>query len=161
MGLLVNLKLRRKLFVALAPLLFVVIIARVYASYESKQIDTWYSQIIGNEVKAVHNVDAARAIDMRYGLYLYNLVIETEPDRMEVINAELNNTYADYQGRIADASRLYPAYAKEIGSAAMRFEKAVLDSRPVRRAALANEKQKAADLMRLNVELTSAPVRRC
>jgi signal transduction histidine kinase/DNA-binding response OmpR family regulator len=34
----------------------------------------------------------------------------------------------------------------------MMFEKAVLDSRPVRRAALAKEKQRAADLMRLNVD---------
>src|SRR5215469_81073 len=106
MGLLVNLKLRRKLFVALAPLVFVVIIARVYASYKSKQIDTWYSQIIDNDVKAVHNIDAARALNMRYGLDLYQLILETNTDRMEVSNAELDNTYADYQNRIADASRL-------------------------------------------------------
>ena len=152
MGLLVNLKFRRKLFIALAPLVLVVILARVYASYESKRIDTSYSQIISKEVKAVHNINAARALSMRYGLFLYQLIVETNFDRMEVINAELDSTYADYQARMADASRLNPTYARDIGSVEMMFEKAVLDSRPVRRAALANEKQKAADLMLLKAD---------
>ena len=65
-GLLANLKLRRKLWLALAPLVLMSIGARLYASYESGRIDNWYSQLIDNEIKAVHNVDIARALSMRY-----------------------------------------------------------------------------------------------
>src|SRR5690348_9161932 len=57
MGLLANLKLRRKLMGALAPLAVMVILAGLYASYESKHIDTLYRQAINNEVKALHNND--------------------------------------------------------------------------------------------------------
>ena len=46
MNLLPNLKLRKKLLVALAPLAAMVIFAGIYASVESKRIDTWYSQLI-------------------------------------------------------------------------------------------------------------------
>ena len=87
MGLLANLKLRRKLMGALAPLAVMVILAGFYASYESKHIDTLYRQAINNEVKALHNNDAARSLTMRYGLYLYRLIVEMDPDRMRSIDA--------------------------------------------------------------------------
>jgi signal transduction histidine kinase/DNA-binding response OmpR family regulator/HPt (histidine-containing phosphotransfer) domain-containing protein len=152
MGLLANLRLRKKLLIALAPLAIMAALAGLYASHESKQIDTWYSQIIDNEIKAVHNIDVARALNMRYGLYLYDLIVETDPDRMQVINAELDHTYAEYKARAAEAARLYPAYAKEVDSASTLFEKAVVDSYPVRAAALVNDNKKAADLVHITVD---------
>ena len=73
MRLLANLKLSKKLLVAVAPLALIVILSRLYTSFESKQIDTWYSQLIENEIKATNSIDVARAMDMRYGLLLYRL----------------------------------------------------------------------------------------
>ena len=64
MGLLANLKLRKKLLVALAPLALMAIFAGLYASYENKRIDTRYSQLIDNEIKAAHNTDAARGLSI-------------------------------------------------------------------------------------------------
>jgi signal transduction histidine kinase/DNA-binding response OmpR family regulator/HPt (histidine-containing phosphotransfer) domain-containing protein len=152
MRLLNNLKLRKKLFVALAPLAAMVIFAGIYASVESKQIDTWYSQLIYNEIKAVHEVDEARSLNMRYGLYLNRLIAETNFDRMQAISSELDTIRAEYKADMAEAARLYPAFAKQISATTTTFEKDILDSIPVRDAALANKNQHAADLMRAGVD---------
>jgi signal transduction histidine kinase/DNA-binding response OmpR family regulator/HPt (histidine-containing phosphotransfer) domain-containing protein len=152
MSLLANLKLRKKLLVALAPLAAMVIFAGIYASVESKQIDTWYSQLIDHEIKAVHDIDAARALDVRYGLYLNRLIIETSFDRVQAISSELDTIHAEYKARMAEAARLYLAFEKQINAASANFDKAALDSIPVRDAALANKNQHAADLMRAGVD---------
>jgi two-component system sensor histidine kinase/response regulator len=152
MALLANLKLRRKLMGALAPLAVMVILAGLYASYESKQIDTSYSQLINADLKALHNNDAARSLTMRYGLYLYRLIVETDPNRLRGIDAELDRCISEYRTQAADASRLSPAYGKQINGAAAIFEKTVSDSRPVRAAALINDNRKAAELMRATVD---------
>jgi signal transduction histidine kinase/DNA-binding response OmpR family regulator/HPt (histidine-containing phosphotransfer) domain-containing protein len=152
MGLLANLKVRRKLLVVLAPLALMVVLATSYASFESKRIDTWYSQLIDNEIEAAHHIDAARALNMRYGVFLYRLVVETNRDRMPGIIGELDNTYAEYKSDLADAMRLYPAFARQITAASTSFENAVLDSRPVRDAALANDEQKAIDLFHSEID---------
>lgn len=151
MNLLANLKLRRKLFVAVAPLAAMVIFAGIYASVESKQIDTWYSELIEHEINAAYRIDDARFLNVRYGLYLYRLIVETDLERMQTINQELENMHAEYKARMADAERLYPAFAKQIEAASANFEKAVLDSIPVRGAALANKTGRAAELMRAGV----------
>jgi hypothetical protein len=147
MGLLANLKVRKKLLVVLAPLALMVLLASSYASFESKRIDTWYSSLIDNELEAAHHIDAARALMMRYGLLLYRLVVETNRDRTQAMNSELDNTYAEYKVHVADAMRLYPAFARQITSASTTFENAVLVSRPVRDAALAGDRPKAVDLL--------------
>ena len=152
MGLLANLNLRRKLLVALAPLVFVAILARVFASMESKQIDANYSQLIDNEIRAVHNIDASRALSMRYRLMLYRLIVESTPDRMQAIDTEIDKSHADYQAHVSDAARLYPAYSRKIMATSATFGNAVLDSRPVRVAALAGEKQKAIDLLHSGID---------
>ena len=92
MGLLANLNLRRKLLVALAPLVLVAILALVYASIESKQIDAHYSQLIDNEIRAVHNIDASRALSMRYRLMLYRLIVETGEKDIDTLAHESKST---------------------------------------------------------------------
>lgn len=129
-----------------------VIVAGVFTSVESKQIDTWYSRLIDSDIKAVQELDAARALTVRYGLYLYKLIVEPNSDRRNAINLELESTHDEYKACTADAARLYPALGKQIAATTATFEKAVLDSLPVRRAALANENQKAAELMRSGVD---------
>ena len=152
MGLLANLKVRRKLLIAMAPLAVMAILAGLYSSIQSKRIDTWYSQLIDNEVKAVHHIDTARALNRRFGLYLYRLIAETDPDRRQVIDGQLDITSSEYKVQIAEAIRLAPARAAQITAAATAFDMAVLDSRPVRAAALANDKVKAAALMRSSAD---------
>ena len=89
MGLLANLKLRKKLLVALTPLIVMVVAAGLYSSIEANRIDTWYSLLIDNEIKSVSNIDAARSLVMRYGLFLYRLIVETDPARMRTLNTQL------------------------------------------------------------------------
>ena len=43
MGLLANKKIRTKLLLAVMPLTVMVLVATIYSSYETKAIDTWYS----------------------------------------------------------------------------------------------------------------------
>lgn len=152
MGLLANLTLRRKLLVALTPLIAMVVVAGLYSSVEAKKIDTSYSRLIDNEIKSVYNIDAARSLVMRYGLFLYRLIVETDPAHMQTLNTQLEDTYTEYQTRVAEAKRLYPAYSQEIAAAAARFEKAVADSQTARTAALANQNQKAAGIMHSMVD---------
>ncbi len=152
MGLLENLKLRRKLLLAMAPLAVMVILAGLYSSIQSKRMDTWYSQLIDNEIKAVHHIDSARSLSRRFDLYLYRLIAETDPERRQVIDGQLDTTYSQYKMEIAEAIRLAPNRTTQITAAAADFDKAVLDSRLVRAAALANDNVKAAAVMRSSVD---------
>ena len=77
MSLLTNLRLRRKLLIAMAPLALMVVAAGVYSSIESKTIDTRYSALIDNQVEALRDVGEARAHTNRFGLFLYELIDET------------------------------------------------------------------------------------
>jgi len=149
---LANLRLRKKLLVALTPLVLMVVVAGLYSSIQATRIDTWYSRLIDNENKSVRNIDAARSQVLRYGLVLYQVIVETDPARMQTLNSQLQDAYNEYQALIADAKRLYPAYSQRIAAAATVFEKAVSDSRPARTAALANQNEKAAQIMHSTVD---------
>ena len=152
MGLLANLKLRRKLLLAMAPLAVMVLIAGVYSTVRSHMIDTWYSVLIDNEVKAVLRIDTARAFSLRYALSLYRLVTETDSDQRQVIDGELDRNYSAYKTQLADAIRLAPPWALRITAVENESERAFLDSRRVRAAALAGNREKAAGLMRSGVD---------
>ena len=153
-----NLKLRRKLLIAMAPLALMVVAAGVYSSLESKTIDTWYSNLIDTEVKALRSLAEARSHTNRFGLFLYELVAETDPDRKQVIDGELEKTRADYQTVSSAALRESPERADKIRAAAALFDRAVADARPVRAAALAGNNEKAISLLHggVNQELQQA-----
>src|SRR6516162_2892964 len=55
-GFLSNLKIRRKLLIALAPLAAMVVVAALYSSIQSRMIDTAYTELIDKDVKALHNL---------------------------------------------------------------------------------------------------------
>jgi two-component system sensor histidine kinase/response regulator len=152
MGILANLKLRRKLLLAMVPLAVMVVVAGLYASVEIRAIDNWYSQLVDRELQAVHQMDNARALNVRYGFYLYQIIVETDLDQMHVVDGDLDATYADYNAAIAEAARLSPSNAAQIRAAADLFNKAVADSKPVRAAALANDNTRAVALVRDNVK---------
>jgi len=69
MGIFANLKLRRKLLFAMAPLAMMAILAAVFSSIEIRTLDDWYSQLVDRDWRAVHHIDIARALNMRYGFY--------------------------------------------------------------------------------------------
>jgi signal transduction histidine kinase/CheY-like chemotaxis protein len=153
-----NLKLRRKLLIAMVPLVLMVIIAGLYSSYESKTIDALYSSLIDKEVEALRSVTEARSHTNRFGLFLYELAAETDPDRKLKIDAQLEKTLSDYRTVISAALRESPERADKINAAAALFERAVGDARPVRSAAMAGNAEKAASLIRagVNQELEQA-----
>ena len=136
MGLLANFKIRTKLFIALLPLAVMVIVATLYSSIEMTKIDTRYSNLIDRDVKAQHDLTAARALDNLFGLYLYKEIAEPDVDRMLAIDAELDKTAAEFHSAVEDAKRESPSLAPAIEAATAQFDQAVSASRPVRAATL-------------------------
>jgi signal transduction histidine kinase/CheY-like chemotaxis protein len=158
MGFLTNLRLRRKLLVAMVPLVLMVLAAGVYSSFESNLIDKWYSALIDHQVKALRSVEEARAHTNRYGLFLFELVSETDPDRRQVLDGDLDKIRSDYHAAMTKALEVSPDRAAEINAASALFDRAESDARPVRAAALAGESTKALNLLRgtVNQELQNA-----
>jgi signal transduction histidine kinase/DNA-binding response OmpR family regulator/HPt (histidine-containing phosphotransfer) domain-containing protein len=158
MSFLTNLRLRRKLLLAMVPLALMVLVAGVYSSVESKMIDTWYSVLIDTEVKALRSVGEARAHTNRFGLFLFELADETDPDRRQVIDGQLEQVGADFHTAMTAALKESPERAERINAASALFEQAEADARPVRAAALAGDNAKALNLLRggVNQELQRA-----
>ena len=148
MGIFRNLRLRRKLLIAMAPLALMVIVAGVYSSFESNTIDARYSALIDNQVEALRNVGQARALTNRFGLFLYELIDETDPDRRQVIDGELDKLHAEYHTGMTAALKASPERVDKINAASAVFDQAEADARPVRAAALAGNSVKASNLMR-------------
>jgi signal transduction histidine kinase/DNA-binding response OmpR family regulator len=147
-----NLKLRRKLLVAMAPLALMVIVAGLYSSRESKQIDTHYSQLLSQDVGALQDLTDAKAEAALFGQLLYEEIAELDLDKMHRIDSELDKTYANYRVLIAEALKEAPSRAKEIKAAEALFDQAVFDSRSVRTVTLVNDNTKAMNLMRGGVD---------
>ena len=158
MGFLTNLRLRRKLLIAMVPLVLMVVVAGIYSSFESNMIDGWYSVLIDTQVKALRSVGEARAHANRFGLFLYELVDETDPNRRQVLDGQLEKVGADYHTAMTTALQQSPERADKINAASALFEQAEADARPVRAAALAGNNVKASDrsLGGVNQELQRA-----
>jgi len=153
MGFFSNFKIRRKLLIALAPLAAMVVVAALYSSIQSRAIDTAYTELIDKDVKALHSVIEARALATRFGLFLYKDIAELDPDKMRVIEGDLDKTYAEYEAFIAEAVRELPDRAKQIKAAETLFDRGVSDARPVRAATLIGDNTKAMNLMRGRVDV--------
>src|SRR5580692_12054920 len=96
-SLLRNMKIRRKLLLAVLPLALMVLLATVYSSFSSKTIDTDYSELLDHDVKTLQNLSVARAHANRVGLSLYEEITEPNPDIRVQIDGELDKIYADFQ----------------------------------------------------------------
>jgi signal transduction histidine kinase/CheY-like chemotaxis protein len=148
MGLVRNLKIRTKLLLAGVPLVLMVILATLYSSASSKRIDQKYSDLIDHDGKTLQDLFVARAHANRIGLFLYEEIVEPNPDKKIQIDGQLDNIYHDFQARIAEAQALSPDHARRIEATAALFDRAMLDARPIRAAALANNTEKAISLIR-------------
>jgi len=147
-SLLRNMKIRRKLLLAVLPLALMVLLATMYSSFSSKSIDRKYSALLDHDVKTLQNLSVARAHANRVGLFLYEEITDHDPDSKVKIDSELDSLYADYQRQIGDALIQSPDHSREIKATAALFDKAFSDARPIRAAALANNSEKALNLMR-------------
>src|SRR5277367_5182576 len=152
MGFFTNLRLRRKLLIAMLPLALMVVAAGVYSSIETKMIDTWYSVLIDTDVKALRSVGEARAHINRFGLFLFELDDESDPDRRQVIDGQLTRVADEYHTAMAAALKQNPERAEKITAASALFAQAEIDARPVRAAALAGDNVKALNLLRGGVK---------
>ena len=148
MGLLANLKIRTKILIALLPLAFMVIVAACYASIEMKKIDDGYSDLIAKNVRALQNLTVARVLSNRFAQLVYQEIAEPDPDKMRIIDAELDTTEAEFHSSVALISSETPGMTQKVGATAALFDKAVSDSRPIRAAALSGNNDKAIRLSR-------------
>jgi signal transduction histidine kinase/DNA-binding response OmpR family regulator/HPt (histidine-containing phosphotransfer) domain-containing protein len=148
MGLLVNLRIRTKVLVALLPLAIMVIMAALYSSNRMSMIDAHYSALLDKDIKALHNLTLAQAHNNRFGLYLYKEVAELDPDRMHMIDREIEQTVIDFHTVLNEARRENPDLAPEIDASTALFDQAVVHSQPVRAATQAQNNDKAMKLMR-------------
>jgi signal transduction histidine kinase/DNA-binding response OmpR family regulator/HPt (histidine-containing phosphotransfer) domain-containing protein len=148
MSLLANLKIRTKVLVALLPLAIMVIIAALYSSDRMSTIDARYSSLLDKDVEALHNLTLAQAHNNKFGLYLYKEIAELDPDRMRVIDADLDQTVTDFHTAMSQAKSQSPDMASDIDAATVLFDQSVADSRPVRAATQAQQNDKAMRLMR-------------
>src|SRR5271155_867049 len=158
MGFFKNLRVRRKLLVGVVPLVLMVVAAGVYSTFESKMIDGWYSELIDNQVEALRSVGEARAHSNRFGLFIFELADETDPDRRQLIDAQLTQVAEDFHNVMVAALKQSPERAAKINAASALFAQAERDARPVRAAALAGNSSKASSLLRggVNQELQRA-----
>ena len=136
-----------------------VIVAVLYSSIEMAKIDTWYSDLIDKDVRALQNLTVARVLSNRFGLFLYKEVAELDADRMQVIDANLDATTVEFHSAVEEAKRNNPSLVPAINTAAALFDQAVSDSRPVRAATLSQNNDKALKLMRASVDLELAKAR--
>ena len=159
MGLLANFKIRTKVLVALLPLVFMVLVAALYASLEMNTIDTRYSELIGRDIKALQDLTIARVMDNRFHQLLYQEIAEPNLDKMRSIDADLDKTAAEFYSSVDEAKRQSPNLTSRIRKAQDLFDQVVSESRPLRGAALMGENTKALQLMRGSTESSLLLVR--
>jgi signal transduction histidine kinase/DNA-binding response OmpR family regulator/HPt (histidine-containing phosphotransfer) domain-containing protein len=157
---LMNLKLRKKLMVAMVPLALMVLLAGLYSSTQIKRIDTQYSQLLVSDVKTLQTLTTQRALTMRFGMLLYNIIAEVEPERARSIDEELTTTQSEMQAALDASLRQSPDRATEIRATAALFEKAQTRARSVRDEALAGNHEKALNLMHDGIEAELQQARR-
>ena len=148
MRLLANLKIQTRIFVALLPLAIMVIIAGLYSSDRMSTIDARYSDLLDKDVKALQNLTVAQAYNNKLGLFLYKEIAELDPDRMRVIEGDVDQTVTDLYSTMEEARRESPGLTSEIGAARALCDQEVVNSRPVRAATQAQQNDKAMKLMR-------------
>jgi len=152
MGLLANFKIRTKVLVALLPLAIMVIVAVLYSSIEMKRIDTWYSDLIDKDVRALQNLTVARALTNRFNLLLYKEIAELDVDRMRGIDADLDKTATEFHIAVEEAIGESSRLAGQIRATTAQFDQMVSDSRPVRAATQIQNNDKAMNLMRQRLD---------
>jgi signal transduction histidine kinase/DNA-binding response OmpR family regulator len=146
MGILSNLKIRTKVLLALLPLALMVVLAALYASIEMERIDSWYRDLVDQDVVTLQSLTAARALNNRFGQLLYEEIAERDLDRMLRLDTELDQTVTEYHAAMQAAKRGSPELAAKIDASSALFDQLEIDSRPIRAASLRNDNDHAMQL---------------
>ena len=109
-----------------------VIVAVLYSSDRMSTIDAAYSSLINKDVNALQDLTTAQALNNLFGQILYKEIAETDADRMRVVDADLDQTAAQFHSSIEEAKRESPDMAPAIKAAADLFDQAAADSHPIR-----------------------------
>jgi signal transduction histidine kinase/DNA-binding response OmpR family regulator/HPt (histidine-containing phosphotransfer) domain-containing protein len=152
MGLLTNLRLRRKILLAVAPLVAMVIAATAYSSIESRLVDSWYSTLLAKDIRTSQDMTEARSLTMRFGLFMYKDIAELDPNRMREIENDLDKTSDEFAELIDRSIQRSPEHSVQMRNVAALFDKAVADSHAVRAATLGGDNAAAVRLMRAGVD---------
>ena len=152
MSLLANLKLRPKLLVAMAPLVLMAVVARLYSSSESNWIDTKYSELISNYEYTLRRLGDARAKEILFEQLLYQQAVESDPARVRAFDVELEKNYAAAKASLEESERRTPFGAEQIRAAEISLDRAVTDSRAVRGATVSGDAVRAIALLKSSVD---------
>ena len=115
-------------------------------------IDTAYSALIQRGEKALQNSTEARARLDGFWQSLYKEIAEPDVDGKHVSDADLDRAAADYNSLLREALRHNPGLTQPVERALDLFNQAVSAARAVRAAALANNDQRALQLLRGRVD---------
>jgi PAS domain S-box-containing protein len=147
-----NLKIRRKLQIALLPLAILVLAALLYSSMDSVRRDDHYSSLIASDVSALQNLTDARARIPKYEQLLFKQLAETDPDKRHQIDAELDTVAADHASFIQAALQESPAFAPDIKKADNLLDQTLADSHRVRSATMRGDNATATRIMQDTID---------
>ena len=152
MGLFSNLRLRRKLLIALCPLVLMVLVAVLYSSIQIKKIDTAYGKLFSNDVSTLRKLTEARSLGNRYWLVLYQQIAVSGKDREHTQIDDLDSIASSYQAKLDEVEARSPELKPSIESVRRVFTHSVADSRGVREATVKNDYSRALQLMASKVD---------
>jgi two-component system, sensor histidine kinase and response regulator len=156
---LANLKIRRKLLLALVPLAVMVLAATTYSSIEMLRADARYSALIATDVKTLRSLTVARAKNNRFGQLIYEEIAETDPAKLAAIDATTEKTATEFYSSVDDAMRQSPNVVQEIEAVKSQFDLALSNSRRVRSQRLGGDTSSALRLVGETVDTQLEQVR--
>ncbi len=149
---LANLKIRRKLLLALLPLAAMVIAATTYSSVEMLRADARYSALMATDVKTLRSLTVARAKSNRFGQLIYEEIAEPDATKLAVIDTITERTASEFYASVDDAMRHSPNVVQAIEPLKSQFDQALSNSRRVRAERLAGNTSSALLLVRETVD---------
>ncbi|ABF43059.1 PAS/PAC sensor hybrid histidine kinase [Candidatus Koribacter versatilis Ellin345] len=148
MGLLSKFKIRRKLLIALLPLVVMAIIAVAYSSLQLRQVDSRYSELVTKDVHTLQNLIDARALCTRFWLLLYEQIAAENSTATLAEDAEFDKLANQVSTLISEAGEQSPRLTESARNTTFLFNQAINESRPVRDSNIAGDHVKALALMR-------------
>jgi two-component system sensor histidine kinase/response regulator len=149
---LANLKIRRKLLLALVPLAAMVLAAASYSSIEMLRADARYSTLLATDVKTLRSLTVARAKNNRFNHSIYEELAETDPAKLQAIDAYGEKTAAEFYSSIDDAMRQSPNKIHQIEAIKSQFDQALSSSRRSRAKKMEGDTGVALRLTRETVD---------
>jgi two-component system, sensor histidine kinase and response regulator len=149
---LANLKIRRKLLLALFPLAAMVLAAATYSSIAMLRADARYSTLLATDVKTLRSLTVARAKSNRFGQLIYEEIAEPDSAKLTAIDTVTERTAAEFYSSVNDAMRQSPKAVHKIETVKTQFDEALSNSRRVRAQRLGGDTNVALRLVRETVD---------